>query len=200
MAQQFPSKLSVLDPVRAVQAAVRRWQRRSELSNPTPANETPQIIVDPALETPNPQELPTATGSSQPSILSTGPDVSTPSTSAYESPACTQLNLDRLYPDHGPMHGGEEILIVGKGFEAEQRLTIHFGPNPPVKAVFKAPNNLSCILPPSTTAGPTRVTLHWSQGIKDRASADHCEFTYIDQLDQKMYVNLSQSDIQLIMF
>ena len=231
MEQHFPSKLSVLDPVRAVQGAVqrfRRWRRRSELSNRAgPANapestpaaateaETPQVAVNPALATSDPQELPTTTNlgrieanpqesstttsSSQPSILSTSPDVSTPPTSADESPAYTQLKLEGLYPDQGPMHGGTKILIAGSGFEAEQRLTLHFGPNSPVDAVFKAPNHLLCILPRSKIAGPTPVTLHW-EGTKARASADHCEFTYIDQREQQLYVNLSQSDIRLIVF
>jgi len=97
------------------------------------------------------------------------------------------------------MRGGKEILIVGSGFEAEQRLMIHFGTNLPVKATFEAPINLSCILPRSVTAGPTRVTLHW-EDTETLASADHCEFTYIDEREQLLYVNLSQSDIQLIVF
>jgi len=45
--------------------------------------------------------------------------------------SCAEITyLERLYPDLGPIHGGEVILIVGKDFEAEERLTIHFGPNP----------------------------------------------------------------------
>jgi hypothetical protein len=88
------------------------------------------------------------------------------------------------------MHGGKEILIVGSGFDERQALTIQFGPNPPVKTVFKAPINLLCILPPSRTAGPTRVTLHSSEGAKARVSADDCQFTYIDQREQKMYGTL----------
>ena len=126
-------------------------------------------------------------------------DVSTPSTSAYEAPACAQLKLVELMPHWGPRLGGQKILIVGSGFEAEQRLTIHFGPNPPVKTEFITPNVLSCILPPSPTVGTTSVTLHWLEGTKARASADHCEFTYTNEREQ-LYVNLSQSDIQLIVF
>jgi IPT/TIG domain len=149
--------------------------------------------VNPAPATPNSQAVTTTTSSSQPS-LSTNADASTPAptTSVDESPACTDLKLECLSPDHGPMHGGEKILIVGSGFGVGQGLKIQFGPNPSVQTVlFKAPNILRCILPPSRTAGPTRVTLHWSEGTKTRVSADHCEFTYTDNRDQIMYVNHS---------
>jgi hypothetical protein len=88
------------------------------------------------------------------------------------------------------MHGGEEILIVGRGFDVRQALTIQFWPNPPVKTAVKAPNIILCILPPSQIPGPTRVTLHLSEGANARVSADHCQFTYIDQREQKMYVPL----------
>jgi len=64
-------------------------------------------------------------------------DVYTPSTSAYEATACAHSELVGLYPARGPMQGGKEIMIVGSSFEAEQRLTIHFGPNLPVKTIFK---------------------------------------------------------------
>lgn len=94
-------------------------------------------------------------------------------------------------------------LIVGSGFDENerQRLAMQFGHDSPVPTVPKAPTSLLCTLPPSQTAGLTRVTPPWSTGTKTHASTDHCEFTYINQLDQKcmsLFVVKDSTDIVLV--
>ena len=165
----------------------------------TPQSATPQITVNPQPATSIPQELPAATASSSQPSLPTKTDPFAPPTSTDESAVCTNMKLERLYPDHGPIQGGEEILIVGSGFDERQRLTIKFGHNTTVQTVFKALNLLLCDLPPSQTAGPTCVTLH-SEGGNARVSADICTFTYIDQRVKEVYVTPLQLCNELIVF
>ena len=95
----------------------------------------------PALASSLPQELTTTSSSSQPSP-STSTYASTHRSPTEESPTSTNMKLERLYPNHGPMLGRDETLILGGA-----RWLRHFGHNPPVQTSFRVPVILLCILP-----------------------------------------------------
>jgi hypothetical protein len=146
-------------------------------SQPTPSAQRPPSSVVP----------PCISASSHLLIPPRGDNL-TPSTSADETPADPHspspslITLREVSPDHGPLSGGEKILAVGSGFDAEQRLLIRFGHHQtPIQTTFDAPNILKCILPPYHTAGPVIVTLHCPKKPVSVLKENESIFTYEDR-------------------
>jgi hypothetical protein len=138
--------------------------------------------------------IPPNTSAASPLSIPISRDNRTPSTSADEtpdtqSPSPSLITLTHLYPNHGPLSGGEKILAVGSGFRAEQTLLLRFGQNnKPVAATFMAPIHFCCLLPPYHTAGPVIVTLHLPDKPDSVLKENQCLFTYEDRNNWDMYV------------
>ena len=132
-------------------------------------------------------------GSSTPSILS--PSTGSHQTNAplthptAQAPSSPPIALQEVNPDHGPISGGEKILLVGRGFSEGQDLLVRFGDGTtPVRTDLVNPYLLRCTLPPSDSAGRVSVTLHWQDSNRlDIQNEKNVIFTY-EGVDKEMSV------------
>ena len=90
--------------------------------------------------------------------------------------------LEEVNPDHGPISGGEKILLVGYGFSEGQDLLVRFGGSTmPVRTDLVNPYLLRCTLPPSDSARRVSVTLHsQDRSIPEIQTEEDVFFTYED--------------------
>ena len=94
-------------------------------------------------------------------------------------PETPPLGLQEVCPNHGPLSGGERILLVGRGFGVDQRLLVRFGHGTGlVETKWMNPYTLSCRLPPSDSARCVVVTLHWQDKTEPIPSLGDVLFTY----------------------
>ena len=71
------------------------------------------------------------------------------------------IAFQEVSPDHGPISGGEKILLVGSGFSEGQDLLVRFGAGAtPVMTELVNPHIRRCILPPTDSPRCVCVTLH----------------------------------------
>lgn len=136
-----------------------------------------QAIPRPTLDTqiPFPIALAAPSGTSTPTVSHQAITQPTPPVVQAPSPG---IAFQEVSPDHGPISGGEKILLVGSGFSEGQDLLVRFGAGAtPVMTELVNPHNLRCILPPTDSPRCVSVTLH----RQDRSKIQHeidVNFTY----------------------
>ena len=145
---------------------------------------TSQPPVQPPEIQDTPQELPTASESSL-SVVSDETDAQSFMTAQFLDPAAqvipSPIALREVNPKHGPLGGGEEILLVGYGFNEVQGLLVRFGfDTEPVRTAWVNPFVLRCRLPPSESPRRVVVTLHWRDRPDVIPNEGKVFFTYDD--------------------
>lgn len=86
--------------------------------------------------------------------------------------------INLVIPANGPMVGGIPVAIGGANFTTTTRVL--FGGRP-AETNFQAPSLLTCVLPPSTTAGQVEVTI---QDVTRPLNVPAQSFTY-DRMDEE---------------
>jgi IPT/TIG domain len=108
---------------------------------------------------------------------------------AVQAPS-SLISLQEVNPDHGPLSGGEKILLVGYGFSEDQDLLVRFGYGTmPVSAKWVNQHILRCKLPPSDSARRVVVTLHWRDRSDVIPNEGDVYFTYKD-VDKELSVHI----------
>jgi hypothetical protein len=97
----------------------------------------------------------------------------------YEPP-----EIERLIPISGPISGGIEVTVLGKGFRSGLRCV--FGSSEAPVTQLYGPTTLVAILPAALLAGPVVVSLmdHPSQKLLPNNS--DVIFTYVNNVDRKL--------------
>lgn len=63
----------------------------------------------------------------------------------------------KIRPEHGPVTGNIEVVILGKGFD--RSLEVRFGNNIATSTTFWNEDTMICLLPPTLQAGPVPVSI-----------------------------------------
>jgi IPT/TIG domain len=101
------------------------------------------------------------------------------------------ISLQEITPDHGPISGGEKVLLVGYGFSEGQALLVQFGyGTTPVSAEWVNQHILRCKLPPSDSARRVAVTLHWRDRSDIIPNEGAVYFTYEGDIDKGLLVHI----------
>lgn len=108
-------------------------------------------VVVPAADLPGPVEVEVVEGGSRATLPF-----------AYFDPAERGLALHAIAPDHGPATGGQEVAILGSGFD-QPGLALSFGEALAPSFEAEGPNVLRAVTPPGA-AGPIEVRLRTTEG------------------------------------
>jgi len=98
----------------------------------------------------------------------------------FEYSAAT--HVERLIPDHGPIYGNTEVLVIGKNFRNHSSLACRFGDGEDgyvYASLFINSSAVVCISPPMLKPGPLHVEVS-NNGAKDTSSfsCSRVLFTY----------------------
>ncbi|KAJ2818376.1 SPT3 Dosage dependent suppressor of Ty-induced promoter mutations-like protein, partial [Coemansia furcata] len=92
------------------------------------------------------------------------------------------MQVSQLWPVQGPVAGGISVLVCGRGFHGN--IAVYFGGVPAGRVQVLSPSNISCVLPPTKTAGPAALR------IRDLVTGAVCDgeavFSYVEDTDHTM--------------
>ncbi|KAJ2049049.1 SPT3 Dosage dependent suppressor of Ty-induced promoter mutations-like protein, partial [Coemansia sp. S155-1] len=109
-------------------------------------------------------------------------------TSQQQQPVDATMQVSQLYPMQGPVAGGISVLIAGRGFHPN--IAVYFGNVQAGRVQVLSPNNITCVLPPTKTAGPAALrirdlfTMAFYDGSGDGQTP--AVFNYVEDTDHTM--------------
>ncbi|KAJ2489339.1 SPT3 Dosage dependent suppressor of Ty-induced promoter mutations-like protein [Coemansia sp. RSA 2050] len=100
------------------------------------------------------------------------------------------IQISQMLPTQGPVAGGVNVQISGRGFHPN--IAVYFGGVPAGHVQVLSPSNISCTLPPTKTAGPAvlRIRDMLTMAVYDGSSGGEGQapavFNYIEDTDHTM--------------
>ncbi|KAJ2862500.1 SPT3 Dosage dependent suppressor of Ty-induced promoter mutations-like protein [Coemansia aciculifera] len=105
-----------------------------------------------------------------------------------QQPIGGTVQVSQLYPVQGPVAGGISVLIVGRGFHPN--IAVYFGGVQAGRVQVLSPNNITCVLPPTKTAGHAvlRIRDLFTMAFYDGSGEGQAPvvFNYVEDTDHTM--------------